>query len=189
MHGEIKRRLVDTETGLFLPPHLRPIRGAGQTAWLFPGKTVRENVAYGMGWSSHPEDQNQVLNELLALFRLAALSERKTTELSGGERQRVSVARAVASAVTYDGPGHAILLLDEPFTGLDGALRDLLAVELRDWLGRWKVTVLSVTHDVAECFLLNAEVIRMAEGQIIEQGPVEHVLAGERERILIELKA
>ncbi len=188
-YGETGILLLDTGRRIFVPVHRRPIRGSAQTAWLFPGRTVRQNIAFGMGWSSNPEDQDQIIQDVLELFRLLTLADRRPHQLSGGERQRVSVARAVASAITFDGPGHAILLLDEPFTGLDSALRDLLAVELRDWLRRWKVTVLSVSHDVAECFLLGAEVIRLTEGQIVEQGPVEKVLAGERERILMELKA
>ena len=185
----LERTLMSTEEDVFVPAHLRPVRGAAQTAWLFPKQSVRENVGYGTGWGSHPDDERQVLEEVLGLFRLSTLATRMPKELSGGERQRVSVARAVAAAVTYDGPGRALLLLDEPFTGLDGALRDGLAVELRNRLQRWKVPVLSVSHDVAECFLLGAEVVRMAEGQVIEQGPVELVLARERDRILAGLGA
>lgn len=185
----LERVLMSADDGVFVAAHLRPVRGAAQTAWLFPKMSVRENIRYGAGWSSHPDDERQVVEEVLALFRLATLAARMPKELSGGERQRVSVARAVVAAVTYDGTGRALLLLDEPFSGLDGMLRDGLAVELREWLRRWKIPVLSVSHDVAECFLLGAEVIRMAEGQVIEQGPVEVVLAKERDRILAGLGA
>ncbi len=79
-------------------------------------------------------------------------------------------------------------LLDEPFAGLDGLLRDELAIALRDWLARWKIPVLSVSHDIGECYLLGAEVIRMAEGQIMEQGPVEIVLEEERRRLMKQLR-
>ncbi len=124
----------------------------------------------------------------MELFRLGKLAERMPGELSGGERQRVSVARAVASAATFGGPGRALLLLDEPFSGLDAVLRDELAVALRGWLAERGTPVLSVSHDVGETFLLGAEVIRMAEGQVLEQGPAEVVLAGERERLLAGLR-
>jgi molybdate transport system ATP-binding protein len=146
-----------------------------------------ENVAYGLGWRSHPEDGRQIIDELAALFRLSTLLERMPEKLSGGERQRVSVARAVVAAVTFDGPGKALLLLDEPFAGLDVVLRDELAIALQGWLARWKVPVLSVSHDIEECFLLGAEVIRLAEGEVMEQGPVRQVLARERERLLSRL--
>jgi molybdate transport system ATP-binding protein len=174
---------------VFMPAHLRPVRSAAQAARLFPNMSVRENVLYGMAWRSHPADQEQVLNEVLALMRLTTLAERGVTKLSGGERQRVSVARALAAAVAFDGTDKALLLLDEPFAGLDEVLRDDLALELRSWLARWKVPVLSVSHDVGECYLLGADVIRMADGQVIEQGPVGIVLAEERRRLMERLRA
>ncbi|MDE3103549.1 MAG: ATP-binding cassette domain-containing protein [Acidobacteriota bacterium] len=185
----IERTLLDTAGGVCLPPHLRPLRGAAQTPWLFPGRTVAENVRYGMGWRSHPADEAELCQDVLRLFRLSTLATRRPQELSGGERQRTSVARAVAAAVSYDGPERALLLLDEPFNGLDGVLRDELALELRAWLAGWKVPVLSVSHDVVECYRLEAEVIRMAEGEVLDQGPAASVLARERERILARLEA
>jgi len=184
--------LVSTAERCFVPAHLRPVRSAGQTARLFPGMRVRESVAYGLGrgakGASTDGDGQEVVEEVMALFRLSTLAERRPGDLSGGERQRVSVARAVVSAVTFEGASRPLLLLDEPFSGLDAALRDELAVSLRDWLGGSKTPVLSVSHDVGEAFLLRAEVIRMAEGRVVEQGPVEVVLAGERERLLAGLR-
>ena len=183
VYGPMERVLVSTEERVFVPAHLRPVRSAAQAARLFPHRTVRENVAYGVG-----SGDGQVLEDVLGLMRLTTLADRRTEELSGGERQRVSVARAVAAAVGYDGVDKAMLLLDEPFAGLDGVLRDELAVVLRDWLGQWKVPVLSVSHDVGECYLLGAEVVRMAEGQVMEQGAVEVVLADERRRLMERLR-
>jgi molybdate transport system ATP-binding protein len=188
-YGTKERVLVSTEDGISVPAYLRPVRSAAQSPRLFRNLNVRENVAYGMDWHSHPEDQRQVLDEVLGLMRLTTLADRNTERLSGGERQRVSVARAVAATVAYDGSDKAMLLLDEPFVGLDGVLRDELAVALRDWLAKWKIPVLSVSHDVGECYLLGAEIVRMAEGQVIEQGPVEVVLAQERQRLLGRLRA
>ncbi len=189
--GDPEQLLVSTAERCFVPAHLRPVRSAGQTARLFPGMRVREGVAYGLGrgakGATPHRDGREVVEEVMGLFRLSALAERMPGDLSGGERQRVSVARAVVSAVTFEGPRRALLLLDEPFSGLDAALRDELAFSLRDWLDRWKTPVLSVSHDVGEAFLLGAEVIRMVEGRVVEQGPVEVVLAGERERLLAGL--
>lgn len=175
--------LVSTADQIFVPAHLRPVRTAAQTSRLFPGMKLRENVQYGAG-----SDAGELLEEVVRMFRLGALTERRPAELSGGERQRVSVARAVVSAVTFNGPGRALLLLDEPFSGLDAVLRDELAVQLRDWLAQWRVPVLSVSHDAGEAFLLGAEVIRMAEGEVVEQGAAEVVLAAERERLLAGLR-
>lgn len=188
--GSSGRVLLSTPERIFVPAHLRPVRSAGQTPRLFPRMRVRENVAYGLGShiSENRGDARQVIEEVSAMFRLSSLAERMPVDLSGGERQRVSVARAVVSAVTFDGPGRVLLLLDEPFLGLDFGLRDELAVVLREWLEKRKVPVLSVSHDVGEVFLLGAEVIRLADGEVVEQGPVEVVLAGERERLLAGLR-
>jgi molybdate transport system ATP-binding protein len=75
-----------------------------------------------------------------------------------------------------------ILLLDEPFAGLDAGVRDALIANLRSWLG--DTPIVSVTHDVGEAFLLGAEVVRIAEGRVVAQGPVAEVLAEERKRLL-----
>ena len=187
-YGSIEQVLVSTDERIFVPPYRRPVRSAAQTARLFRHRSVRENVAYGVGWQSNPDDEREVLDEVLGLLRLTTLADRDTSQLSGGERQRVSVARAVAAAATFDGIDKALLLLDEPFAGLDGLLRDELAIALRDWLARWKVPVLSVSHDIGECYLLGADVVRMAEGQFMEQGPVELVLDEERRRLMKQLR-
>lgn len=186
--GSTDRVLTDTQAGTFVPAHLRPIRSATQTAKLFQNMTVEENVAYGMQWGSHSEDERQVLEEVLEKMRLTTLAKRGTDKLSGGERQRACVARAVAAAITYDGTERPLLLLDEPFAGLDAVLRDELVAMLREWLGKWKVPVLSVSHDAAECYQLDAAVIRLAEGQVVDQGRVERVLAEERRRLLERLR-
>lgn len=175
--------LVDRSTGVFVPAHLRPVRSAPQAAWLFPHLNVIENLLYGCGRNSR--DQARIAEEMMELFRLGHISERMPRVLSGGERQRVSVARAVVSAVTFTGPEPALLLLDEPFSGLDLALRDDLLARLKEWLGRRQIPVLSVTHDVGEAFQLEAEVIRIADGKVVAQGLASAVLAEER-RLLVE---
>ncbi|MBE7158404.1 MAG: ATP-binding cassette domain-containing protein [Rhodospirillales bacterium] len=186
--GPLGRTLLDTGRHLNLPPHRRPVRFAPQVARLIPHRTVLANVRYGLPPGLPKALERELTEEVLELFRLRSLAERSPHHLSGGEMQRASVARAVLSAVGFDGPQRALLLLDEPFAGLDSALRDDIALGLRRFLLRWKVPVLSVSHDVAEAYLLEAEVIRLAEGQIIEQGPVAQVLAYERERIARQLR-
>jgi molybdate transport system ATP-binding protein len=136
-----------------------------------------------------PGEAKDIVDEMLRLFRMENLADRMPRDLSGGERQRASVVRAVISAITFDGPGKALLLLDEPFSGLDNAMRDDLLAELRECLGRWQMPVLSVTHDVGEAYQLGAEVIKIADGRVVEQGPVATVLAEERARLLEQLNA
>jgi molybdate transport system ATP-binding protein len=184
--GPHRRTLVDTNARVFVPPHERPVRTAGQSGRLFPHMTIRQNIAYGVGEGSKINDSRAPVDEVLELFCLNEFAERMPHDLSGGERQKVLVARAAASAVTG---GKKLLLLDEPFNGLDLRVRDELVEELHQWLSRWKTPVLSVTHDVGEAFQLDAEVIKIKDGRVAQQGPVAEVLAGERERLLDQLNA
>jgi molybdate transport system ATP-binding protein len=181
--------LSDAGASIFVPTHLRPVRLAGQAPHLFPHLTLQQNLLFGAGWPSKPLDQSQIVGEIMEIFRITALHGNKPHELSGGEQQRASVARALVSATTWDTPDRPVLLLDEPFSGLESTLRDNVVRDLQVWVTRWKIPVLSVTHDVAEAFQLGPEVIKIAEGKVVEQGPVEVVLAEERRRLMEQLGA
>ena len=187
MPGTILERAhttVDTSTGTFLSAYKRAVRLAPQRPSLFPHLTVLENMSYSRAFDSNRlEDQEHMerqMAELLSAFHLSHLVTNRPGKLSGGEAQRVNLARAVAGATD-------LLLLDEPFTGLDAALRSELLNHLKEWATCRKLCVLSVTHDIAEAFQLNAEVIKLAEGRIVQQGPVAEVLAEERARLLAQL--
>lgn len=153
------------------PAHQRPARWSSQTAALFPRMTVQQNIAFG-----YVPTENRPVEAALEVFDLTRLARKRPAELSGGERQRASVARAAVGA------RGRLLLLDEPFTGLDAPVRDRLIASLRAWLG--DTPIVSVTHDVAEAFQLNAEIVRIAEGRVIAQGTPAAVLAQERARLL-----
>jgi molybdate transport system ATP-binding protein len=178
--------LLDTGRGLSVPAHKRLIRLAPQQPSLFPHLTVLKNLQYGHDLFGHDRMHQELLDrhidQMLDAFRIRHLAEKRPGELSGGEARRVTLARARAAT------GCRLLLLDEPFTGMDAPLRDDLIPALRtrhDFLESG--TTLSVTHDVAEAFQLNAEVIKIADGKVIAQGPVEIVLAEERHRLLQQL--
>jgi molybdate transport system ATP-binding protein len=177
---------VDTEAGVFLPAHERVLRLAPQQPALFPHLSVLENLKYGMHLfvrdSSEAETRDRIIADILSTFRIGGLASKRPSELSGGEAQRVNLARAVATG------GGRLLMLDEPFSGLDLPLRDeLMANLLRRQEDMRRGQILSVTHDVAEAFQLGAEVIKIAEGKVVAQGPVEVVLADERKRLLGQL--
>jgi molybdate transport system ATP-binding protein len=151
---------------------------APQHAALFPHLTAEGNIRFPSEVSlSQPKDTAMV-DQVMDLFHLQSLSNRMPAQLSGGERRRVALARAFAV------PNTRLMLLDEPFTGLDRALRDELLPRMQAWLAARKIPVLSVTHDVDEALLLNADVIRLEEGRVIAQGPAREVLAAERNRML-----
>jgi molybdate transport system ATP-binding protein len=160
------------------PTHLRALAYAPQHAALFPHLTAEGNIRFPSEVSlSQPKDTAMV-DQVMDLFHLQSLSNRMPAQLSGGERRRVALARAFAV------PNTRLMLLDEPFTGLDRALRDELLPRMQAWLAARKIPVLSVTHDVDEALLLNADVIRLEEGRVIAQGPAREVLAAERNRML-----
>ena len=159
--------LLDTGAGVFVEAHRRGVRWVGQTAMLFPRMTVLENLEFG-------RTAKERVRAGIAHFRLEGLAEKRPGELSGGERQRIGVVRAAVGEAE-------LLLLDEPFTGLDAGRREELIGRLREWIGR--TPVVSVTHDVGEAFLLGAEVVRISEGRVVAQGAAEVVLGEERERL------
>ena len=179
--------MTDTARGICLKPHQRRVRTAGQGAPLFPHLTIRQNLAFGAGGWSDGVKTAAIVEESIERFRLQELAEKLPSTLSGGERHRVAIGRAAAAAMSVE--EGCLLLLDEPFTGQDVALRDELIEELRGWLTSTRIPVLSVTHDVGEAFQLGAEVIKIADGRVVQQGPVAEVLAEERERLLDQLNA
>ena len=179
--------LTDTADGVFVPPHKRVIRMVSQQGALFPHLNVLQNMKYRMPSMVRDESEAKAKEEaiagILALCRITHLAEKMPRQLSGGERQRVALARSIAA-----GTGR-VLLLDEPFTGLDLGLRDSLVADLRAWLAQRRTPVLQVTHDIGEAFATNAEVITLDDGRVSAQGPATEVLAAERERLLEQLNA
>jgi molybdate transport system ATP-binding protein len=177
----------DAAAKIFVSPHKRAVRSAGQMARLFPHMTVRRNVSYGSGWASKPDEVRGIVDDVMASFGLRDLADRMPQDLSGGERQRASVARALVSAMTFDRAERPLLLLDEPLAGLDVAARDRLVAELKQWTERCKIPVLSVTHALGEAFQLAADVVKIADGQVVQHGPVREVLTEERLQLLRQL--
>lgn len=171
--------LVDTTTGVFVPPHARQIPLALQRASLFPHRTVAENVRFGLHGHSAPSRDEQ-LRGLLARFEIEDLQRKYPNQLSGGEAQRVNLARTVAAR-------GRVLLLDEPFTGLDALRRSQLEAVLADIARQQGTPILSVTHDLAEPFEVKADVIRLDQGRIVCRGPAIRVLERERTRMLDQL--
>jgi molybdate transport system ATP-binding protein len=166
-----------------LASHCRSLAYAPQHAALFPHLSVAENVSFPYEVCAEPPGDSSLVDEAMSLFSLHALADRMPGQLSGGERRRVSLARAFAT------PHARLMLLDEPFAGLDRALRDELLPAMQRELAKRKLPVLSVTHDVDEALLLNAEVIRLEAGNVTAQGLARVVLAEERSRLLTVLGA
>jgi osmoprotectant transport system ATP-binding protein len=138
-----------------------------QEIGLFPHFTVARNVALVPDLESWPAEKvEQRVNEMLALVGLGPFqfAGRLPRELSGGQRQRVGVARALAA-------DPAILLLDEPFGALDPITRAEIQKEFRDLQKRLGKTMVFVTHDMREAFLLADRIGLMKEGHLLALVP------------------
>jgi molybdate transport system ATP-binding protein len=164
-----------------LAPDCRRLAYAPQSGAVFPHLSVRENVGFAYAVCKDPPKEAAIVDEALSLFRLHAICSRMPRELSGGERQRVNLARAFAA------PGACLMMLDEPFAGLDRGLRDALLPGMMAWCVARGLQVVSVTHDVDEALLLGAEVVRMEAGKVVAQGVAADVLAEERARMVRSL--
>lgn len=143
--------------GRWLPPQRRAVGMVFQDYALFPHLTVRENVAFGAG------NDRQLVDELLEISGLGPLAARRPASLSGGQRQRVALARALARRPK-------LLLLDEPLSALDPAMRAELQNELAQLHRRFALTTVMVSHDTAEIFRLADRVIRLEDGAIAADG-------------------
>ncbi|MBN1243144.1 MAG: ABC transporter ATP-binding protein [Spirochaetales bacterium] len=145
-------------------------RGLGvvfQDFALFPHLSVVDNVAYGLAVRGLSRaDRRSKAEALLARLGLEGFGRREVASLSGGERQRVALARALAI-------DPAAVLLDEPLSSLDPELRKRLRSELRDLQRREGFTMLAVTHDIEEAFLLGDEVALMDGGRVVQLGAPE----------------
>jgi iron(III) transport system ATP-binding protein len=147
---------VISKPGFTLPPEKRRIGMVFQDYALFPHLSVAENIAFGI--RKHPR-LKQVTDELLELVNLRELGKRLPHELSGGQQQRVALARALA-------PEPQLLLLDEPFSNLDGELRRRLSHEVRDILKARGTSAILVTHDQEEAFAVSDHVGVFREGRL-----------------------
>jgi putrescine transport system ATP-binding protein len=145
-----------------LPAHRRPINMMFQSYALFPHMSVSRNVAYGLADRPRAERAARVA-DLLRMVRLEDFADRRPDTLSGGQRQRVALARALAREPR-------LLLLDEPLTALDRALREETQSELRALQRRLRTSFIVVTHDPEEAMRLADRVGVMAQGRIVQVG-------------------
>lgn len=147
---------VISRPGFTLAPEKRRIGMVFQDYALFPHLTVAENVAFGI--RKHPQGA-QISREMLELVKLEHLQGRYPHELSGGQQQRVALARALA-------PEPRLLLLDEPFSNLDGELRRRLSREVREILKARGTSAILVTHDQEEAFAVSDQIGVFREGHL-----------------------
>lgn len=147
-------------------------RGLGyvpQQLALFPHLTVRQNIAYSARARRLPPAEFQTrADKLVEATGIGALLDRRPDTLSGGERQRVGLVRALAAQPR-------VVLLDEPFAALNESLRRELWWMMRELQRGWDLTVLLITHDLAEAYFLADRVTILIDGQVVQQGEKSEV--------------
>jgi putative spermidine/putrescine transport system ATP-binding protein len=172
--------LFDGKDMTSVPIERRNVGMVFQSYALFPNMSVSDNIGYGLkirGVSS--KERAARVAELVALTNISGLENRRIDQLSGGQRQRVALARAVAIR-----PG--ILLLDEPLTALDAALRDRLRGELNRLLRALGITTIYVTHDQSEAMELGDRVVVMQKGVIAQIGTPREIYFTPNSRFVAE---
>lgn len=145
-------------------PYERPINTIFQNYALFPHMNVHENIAYPLRIRKIDKDKiEQQVSEVVKLVNLEDFIYANPNDLSGGQKQRVAIARALINKPK-------ILLLDEPLSALDNALRKNMQVELKKIQRKVGITFIFVTHDQEEALTLSDRIVVMNEGNIIQNG-------------------
>ena len=148
--------LFDSEKHIDLPPQKRRVGYLFQQYALFPSMTAEQNILCGIRTGTRAE-RKQRLAEAIRLFRLEGLERKLPAQLSGGQQQRVALARILCSRPKA-------ILLDEPFSALDGFLKWNLELELSDLLSRFDGPIVWVSHDLGECRRNCSQVCVMENG-------------------------
>jgi len=164
------RTLFDSEKGIDLPPQQRNVGYLFQNYALFPNMTVRQNILCGLHRVKDKAAKERQLGEMLKLMQLEGQAGLLPHQLSGGQQQRAALARILVS-------GPELLMLDEPFSALDGHLRDLLKVELKKLLNRYGKEVLMVTHSRDEAYDMCRRIGVMDEGKLLAMKPTKRLFA------------
>ena len=174
------RVLFDDRNMTSVPIERRNVGMVFQSYALFPNMSVADNIGYGLKIRRMASKERAArIAELVALTNISGLENRRIHQLSGGQRQRVALARAVAIR-----PG--ILLLDEPLTALDAALRDRLRGELNRLLRALGITTIYVTHDQSEAMELGDRIVVMQKGAIAQIGTPREIYFKPKNRFVAE---
>ena len=165
--GEIRLRGETVSSPLHvIAPERRGVGLVFQDNALFPHLNVQGNIAFGISHLPAAERQARV-EAMLTRFHIEHLANAWPHTLSGGEQQRVAIARALAREPS-------LLLLDEPFSGLDGTLRERVRQSLMADLREAGATVLVVTHDADEAMILADDLILMNHGKLLQVGSPQY---------------
>lgn len=163
------KTMYDREAATFVPTAKRPIGMVFQSYAIWPHMTVFENVAYPLRVQRIGKALLTTrVNEVLELVGLPGEAQRRAPQLSGGQQQRVALARALVAQPD-------LLILDEPLSNLDAALRVQMRAELKKLQAELKLTTLYVTHDQQEALAMSDEIAVMRGGRIVQAGSPKEI--------------
>ncbi len=160
--------LLDTATGINLPPQKRRVGYVFQDARLFPHLTVRQNLLYGHWFA--PKGAEVSFDRVVEMLDLGPVLARRPGTLSGGERQRVAIGRALLA-------NPQILLMDEPLAALDDARKAEILPYIEQLRDSTKVPILYVSHSVSEIARLAGAVVLLQGGRVLRKGTVGEVFS------------
>lgn len=148
-----------------VPTEKRRVGFLFQDYALFPHLTVRKNIAFGLesGNGKVKTETEKTIDNMLSMVEMSDFAASMPHELSGGQQQRIALARALA-------PSPSVLLLDEPFSGLDTALRIQLRLSTHRILKHNKITTVMVTHDPEEAMYMADKIVLMQSGKVVQIG-------------------
>ncbi len=151
---------LDTRAGIHMPSQRRRVGMVFQEYALFPNMSVRENLSYALPRGKSAD----LIEELISIMEIEELVERYPQTLSGGQQQRVAVARSLVRRPR-------LMLLDEPLSALDLAMRSKLQDYILRVHKRYGLTTLMVSHDTGEIRKMGQRVLRLQDGVMIDEGP------------------
>ncbi len=156
---------LDRARSINLPAQSRSIGVVFQDYALFPNMSVLQNLSYAL----QKNQDSAIINELMSVMELEALSARFPHTLSGGQQQKVALARALIRQP-------ALLLLDEPLSAIDTETRSKLQTYILTLHKRFELTTILVSHDPREMLLMAHRVLRLEKGKITQQGTPGEIL-------------
>lgn len=162
------RVFFDSKERVNLKPQDRQTGYLFQNYALFPTMSVEQNIAAGLMGKCDSTLRQRKVDEMISLFHLDGLEKRYPSQLSGGQQQRVALARILILKPE-------LILLDEPFSAMDGYLKDSLIQELTELIEGYEGSLILVSHSRDEIYRLCDEVAIMDEGRILVQGLVKDV--------------
>jgi len=176
----IDGEIVDDSSNIYIPPERRDVGYVFQNYALYPHMTAFDNIAFPLKMKKLPRDEiEQRVEKIAKLLKIDHVLHHKPSQLSGGQQQRVAVARAIVKEPK-------LLLMDEPFSNIDPALRASVRLELRLLLKSLGITSIMATHDQEEAMTLADRLLILRRGKPIQIGSPMEVYEKPSDRFVAE---